>query len=89
MKERLYIMKHKYDNNNNKPTLINSCDELFGACRHIPKFHVFCSSTDEACGAKRVTTNSSSDSNDLPSILIKTDSFKSSRSICLPLELDV
>jgi GIY-YIG catalytic domain len=52
-RERLEILKmSRY-----KPhLLINSCNEVYGACRHKPKFHRYKSihSTDEALGAERV-----------------------------------
>ena len=37
-KERYYIMEH-FKRNPNK--LINSCSEIYGACRHKPRFHRF------------------------------------------------
>jgi GIY-YIG catalytic domain len=53
-RERLEILKmHRY-----KPhLLINSCNEIYGACRHKPRFHRYKSiqnSTDEANRAERV-----------------------------------
>ena len=40
MKERLYIHKAmQKDKVNNTHLLINSSNELYGACRHKPKFH--------------------------------------------------
>jgi hypothetical protein len=52
-RERLEILKmHTYKPN----LLINSCNEIYGACRHKARFHRYESrnSTDEAPGAERV-----------------------------------
>ena len=58
MKERCQIIKEKFTKNNK---LINSCNEIHGACRHEPRLHRFkvsSSSADESCEDKRVTTPS-------------------------------
>ena len=58
MKERCQIVKEKFTKNNK---LINSCNEIHGACRHEPRFHRFkisSSSVDESCEDKRVRTPS-------------------------------
>ena len=52
-RERLEIYKAmKSDKKNNTNFLINSLNELYGGCRHIPRFHGFCyicpRSADEA-----------------------------------------
>jgi hypothetical protein len=54
-KERLEILKHSMKN---PKSLINSCNEIYGACRHNPKFHRYNSrspSTDESTKDERVT----------------------------------
>ena len=52
MRERVEILKVR----KNEPTkLINLCLEIYGACRHKPKFHRF--STDEHDKCEMVTTN--------------------------------
>ena len=56
-RERLEIYKAmKNDKENNTNFLINSSNELYGACRHNPRFHRYCSivpqSTDEAKAEK-------------------------------------
>ena len=58
-RERLEIykaMKHEKVNNTN--FLINSSNELYGGCRHNPKFHRFCyvcpKSADEAIAAEKL-----------------------------------
>ena len=53
-KERLAILKQSRKNPN---SLINSCNEIDGACRHKPKFHRYKSrtpSTDESIKDERV-----------------------------------
>jgi hypothetical protein len=67
-RERLEIIKFSKTN----PTkLINSCNEIYGSCRHRTRFHRFYTkiqdknaSTDESDKDKRVTTPSSTTSND-------------------------
>jgi GIY-YIG catalytic domain len=54
-KERLEILKLS---RKNPESLINSCNEIYGACRHNPKFHRYKSrtpSTDESNKDERVT----------------------------------
>jgi hypothetical protein len=54
-KERLEILKQS---RKNPKSLINSCNEIYGACRHNPKFHRYDSrtpSTDESRIDERVT----------------------------------
>ena len=63
MKERLEILhRHRAD----PSSIINSNNEIYGACRHKTKFHRYimdsrdhCSSTDEGRIPKNVTANSS------------------------------
>jgi GIY-YIG catalytic domain len=53
-KERLAILKQS---RKNPDSLINSCNEIYGACRHNPKFHRYKSrtpSTDESNRDERV-----------------------------------
>jgi len=54
MKERCEITKAKLEKNNQ---IVNSCNEIHGACRHKPRFHRFTnksSSADEPLKGKRV-----------------------------------
>ena len=54
-KERLEILKQSRKDPN---SLINSCNEIYGACRHNSKFHRYISrtpSTDESNKDERVT----------------------------------
>jgi GIY-YIG catalytic domain len=54
-KERIEILKQSKKDSN---SLINSCNEIYGACRHKPKFHRYVSrtpSTDESNEDERVT----------------------------------
>jgi len=54
MKERCEITKAKLEKNNQ---IVNSCNEIHGACRHKPRFHRFInegSSADEPLEGKRV-----------------------------------
>ena len=54
MKERCQIIKEKCEKNNK---IVNSCNEIHGACRHKPRFHHFknySSSADEPLEGKRV-----------------------------------
>ena len=57
-RERLEILKMSY---NNPQQQINKCSEIYGACRHKPRFHRFdqtqLASTDEAGKAEKVTKN--------------------------------
>ena len=50
-KERLYLYKARLkDKEEDESNLINSCNEFYGACRHVPRFHRYqrCEpSTDE------------------------------------------
>ena len=60
MKERLYILRSI---KKNPKKTINACNEIYGACRHNPKFHRFDTkvnaSTDESDKDERVTANPS------------------------------
>ncbi len=51
----------KKEKQNNTNYLINSLNELYGACRHNPKFHRYCSicppSADDAINAEKVEKN--------------------------------
>ena len=53
-------MKKEKENNTNY--LINSLNELYGACQHNPKFHRYCTicppSADDAANAEKVEKNS-------------------------------
>jgi hypothetical protein len=64
-KERIEILKHS----NREPTsLVNSCNEIYGACRHHPKFHRYGSrspSTDEPIEGERVTLTNVDTSNNM------------------------
>ena len=64
-KEKLEIFKQSREN----PTLlINSCNELYGACRHKPKFHTYVKadpSTDESPVDERVPTDEVTTEEDL------------------------
>jgi GIY-YIG catalytic domain len=54
-KERIEILKHS---KKDPKTLINSCNEIYGACRHKPRFHRYKSrtpSTDESTIDEKVT----------------------------------
>jgi hypothetical protein len=54
-RERLEILKQSRKNPN---SLINSCNEIYGACRHHPKFHRYTCrppSTDESIEDEKVT----------------------------------
>jgi hypothetical protein len=54
-KERIEILKQS---KRDPKSLINSCNEIYGACRHHPKFHRYKSrspSTDESIKDERVT----------------------------------
>jgi hypothetical protein len=54
-RERLEILKHS---RKDPESLINSCNKIYGACRHNPKFHRYKSrypSTDESNKDERVT----------------------------------
>jgi hypothetical protein len=54
-KERIEILKQS---KKDPKSLINSCNEIYGACRHHPKFHRYKSrspSTDESIEDERVT----------------------------------
>jgi hypothetical protein len=54
MRERIEILKHSRENPN---SLINSCNEIYGACRHKPQFHRYKNqppSTDESRKDERV-----------------------------------
>jgi hypothetical protein len=54
-RERIEILKQS---RKNPKSLINSCNEIYGACRHNPKFHRYISrtpGTDESVEDKRVT----------------------------------
>jgi hypothetical protein len=54
-RERIEILKQSKKDPN---SLINSCNEIYGACRHHPKFHRYISrspSTDESIEDERVT----------------------------------
>ena len=54
MKERCQIIKEKCEKNNK---IMNSCNEIHGACRHKPRFHHFknhSGSADEPLEGKRV-----------------------------------
>ena len=58
-KEHLEIYKAmKLDCKNNSKLLINSLNELYGGCRHNPKFHRYCNicpeSADEAIAAEKL-----------------------------------
>jgi GIY-YIG catalytic domain len=62
-KERLEILKQA---RKNPESLINSCNEIYGACRHKPKFHRYKSrnpSTDESTNDERVTQTKTNTSN--------------------------
>ena len=64
-KERIEILKHSKKDPN---SLINSCNEIYGACRHKPKFHRYVSrnpSTDESKKDERVTLNQSNNTNNM------------------------
>ena len=53
-RERLEILRAA---RSNPDKLINSCNEIYGACRHKPRFHRYCkqtTSTDEAGTAERI-----------------------------------
>ena len=53
-KERLEILKQS---RRDPLILINSCNEIYGACRHKPRFHRYCKaepSTDESIDDERV-----------------------------------
>ena len=55
-KERIEILKHSYSH---PQSLINSNNEIYGACRHKPRFHRYVKqttpSTDESIKDERVT----------------------------------
>lgn len=58
-KERLEIYKAmQLDQKNNSKLFINSLNELYGGCRHSPKFHGYCNicpeSADEAIAAEKL-----------------------------------
>ena len=59
-KERLEIYKFmKLDKKNKTKLLINSLNELYGGCRHNPKFHKYCNicpkqRTDDAIAAEKL-----------------------------------
>ena len=64
-RERLEIYKSmKNDKENNTNFLINSLNELYGACRHNPKFHRYCpiipKSADDAILQKKLLNDSNS-----------------------------
>jgi hypothetical protein len=63
-RERLEILKQS---KKDSKSLINSCNEIYGACRHNPKFHRYESrtpSTDESTKDERVTpTNPTTENN--------------------------
>ena len=57
MKERLEILKFS-DKNKNQNKLINTCGEIYGACRHKTRFHRYTmnntTSTDDGVNPERV-----------------------------------
>jgi hypothetical protein len=72
-KERLEILKQS---RKNPESLINSCNEIYGACRHNPKFHRYLSripSTDESNEDERVTLNQPSTNYNLMCGMCLTD----------------
>ena len=64
-RERIEIYKAmKRDKENNTNFLINSLNEVYGACRHNPKFHRYCSiipkSADDVILQKKLDDNENS-----------------------------